>query len=209
MLSQARPFIFFFYRSDKISGKIRSITDFGVFVGLDGDIDGLVHLSDLSWVEIPEEAVRNYKKGDDLDAVILGIDAERERISLGVKQLLSDPILEYVEAHKDTAITATVKIVDIKQATLSLTADIEGVMKLADYTYDRVKDLRQELKDGQELQVKIMGIDPKTRQIQLSAKVLETKPDNTGSRAVGADSVTKTTLGDLLKEQMQHQKDRE
>lgn len=188
-------------QGDKVSGSIRSITDFGMFVGLDGEIDGLIHLSDISWTETPEEAVRNYKKGDELEAVILAIDPERERISLGVKQLESDPVSEYADTNKDTTLKGTVTEVDAKHVMLKLDEEMTGIMRIVDYSYDRVKDMRNELKDGEEVDVKIIGIDSKTRQLQLSHKVLEKRPDSTGSRAVG-DAPTKTTLGDLLKEQM-------
>jgi len=188
---------------ENIRGKIRSITDFGMFIGLEGDIDGLVHLSDISWNESGEEAVRKYKKGDEIDAIILAIDPERERISLGIKQLQSDPLSEYIETNKDVVIKAIVKSIDSKQAVLQLTDDLMGQMRLADYSYDRIKDLRNELKEGEEVEVKIIGTDLKTRQIQVSHKVLEKRPDSTGSRPVG-DTPTKTTLGDLLKEQMKN-----
>lgn len=191
----------------KISGKIRSTTDFGVFVGLDGEIDGLIHLSDLSWDESPEEAVRKYKKGDEVEAVILAIDAERERISLGIKQMNGDPLTEFVQANQDAVIDAVVKSIEAKQAILTLKDDINGLMKLADYSQDRIKDLRDELKVGETLQVKVLGFDSKTRQIQVSAKVLEKPADGSGSHTVGDDKPTKTTLGDLLKEQMGNKED--
>lgn len=193
---------------EKISGKIRSTTDFGVFVGLDGDIDGLIHLSDLSWDESPEEAVRKYKKGDEVEAVILAIDAERERISLGIKQMNGDPLTEFVQANQDAVIDAVVKSIEAKQAILTLKDDITGLMKLADYSQDRVKDLRDELKVGETLQVKVIGFDSKSRQIQVSAKVLEKPADGSGSHTVGDDKPTKTTLGDLLKEQMGNKEDK-
>lgn len=187
---------------ENLKGKIRSITDFGMFIGLEGEIDGLIHLSDISWSESGEEAVRKYKKGDEVEAVILAIDSERERISLGIKQLQSDPMSEYAETHKNDVLKATVKSVDAKQAILQLTEEVSGIMRLADYSYDRVKDLRNELKEGEELEVKILNVDAKSRTLQLSHKVLEKRSEG-GSRAVGSDAPTKTTLGDLLKEQMQ------
>jgi small subunit ribosomal protein S1 len=196
-------------KDEKIIGKIRSITDFGMFIGLDGEIDGLVHLSDISWKEAGESAIRKYKKGDEVEAIILAIDPERERISLGIKQLESDPMSEYIESQdKEAVIKAIVKEVDSKQATLQLTEGVEAVMRLADYTYDRIKDLREELQVGNEVEVKIINVDRKTRQIQVSHKVLEKRPDSSGSRAVG-EAPTKTTLGDLLKEQMQNKEDEE
>ncbi len=193
-------------KDERVKGKIRSITDFGMFIGLEGEIDGLVHLSDISWSEEGEEAVRKYKKGDEVEAIILAIDPERERISLGIKQLDSDPLSEFVEANKDTVLKAKVVSVDSKQAILQLNEELEGVMRIADYSYDRVKDLREELKDGEELEVKILNVDSKTRAIQVSHKVLEERPDDSGSRVVG-DTPTKTTLGDLLKEQMKTKSD--
>lgn len=189
-------------KDEKIRGKIRSITDFGMFIGLEGNIDGLVHLSDISWMQSGEEAIRQYKKCDQIEAVILGIDPERERISLGVKQLESDPMMEFLDTHdKSTVIQAKVKEVDSKQATLELADQIFGVMRLADYTYDRVKDLTEELNIGDEVAIKIINTDRKNRLIHVSHKVVEGRSDK-GSRTV-ADMPTKTTLGDLLKEQMQ------
>ncbi len=194
-------------KDEKAVGKIRSITDFGMFIGLEGDIDGLIHLSDLSWSESGEQAIRNYKKGDEVEAVILAIDPERERISLGIKQLESDPYMEFLEGHdKDAVIKGVVTEVDSKQATLQLAENVTGIMRLSDYTYDRVKDLEGELKVGSEVEVKIINVDRKSRQIHVSHKVLEKKPDSSGSRIVG-EAPTKTTLGDLLKEQMKDKKE--
>lgn len=194
-------------KDDKIKGKIRSITDFGMFIGLAGSIDGLVHVSDISWDQSGDEAVRKYKKGDEIEAIILAIDPERERISLGVKQLESDPLNEYLESiDKETTIKAKVKAVDSKQANMQLTDTVDGIMKIADYTYDRVKDLREELKVDEEIDVKIISVDKKTRQILVSHKVLEQRPKG-GTRNVG-DAPSKTTLGDLLKEQMDDDKEK-
>lgn len=189
-------------KDEKVTGKIRSITDFGMFVGLEGDIDGLVHMSDISWTDSGEEAVRQYKKGDEVEAVILAIDPERERISLGIKQLESDPFGEYLEGiDRDAVIKATVKEVDSKQAIVQLTDDMTAQLRIVDYSYDRVKDLRDELKVDDEVDVKIISVDTKTRQIQVSHKVLEKAPDENGTRTVG-NAPSKTTLGDLLKEKM-------
>ncbi len=192
---------------EKLSGKIRSITDFGVFIGLEGEIDGLVHLSDISWDESGEEAARHYKKGDEVEAIILAVDAERERISLGIKQLEGDPLTDYVQANQDTVIDAVVKSLEAKQATLDLTDEITGYMKLADYSQDRIKDLREELKIGERINVKLLGFDSKARQIQVSAKVLEKQSDGSGTHNVGDVKPTKTTLGDLLKEQMDNKEE--
>ncbi|WP_259412022.1 30S ribosomal protein S1 [Coxiella burnetii] len=189
-------------KDEKITGKVRSITDFGMFIGLEGDIDGLVHLSDISWTESGEEAIRNYKKGDEVQAVILGIDPERERISLGIKQLEGDPFMEFVESYdKDAVIQAKVKEVESKQAVLELADQVLGQMRLADYTYDRVKDLTQELNVGDEVAVKIVNVDRKNRLINVSHKAVEGRSEK-GTRTV-SDVPTKTTLGDLLKEKIQ------
>ncbi|KZZ14170.1 30S ribosomal protein S1, partial [Oleiphilus sp. HI0079] len=142
-----------FNKGDKISGKIKSITDFGIFIGLDGGIDGLVHLSDISWHEVGEEAVRNYKKGDEIETVILSVDPERERISLGVKQLDSDPFAEYVQANdKGTIVTGTVKSVDAKAAVVVLADDVEATLKASEMSQDRVEDLTTQLKEGDEVE---------------------------------------------------------
>lgn len=190
-------------KDEKVVGKIRSITDFGMFIGLEGEIDGLVHLSDISWSETGEQAIRKYKKGDEVQAIILAIDPERERISLGIKQLEADPMADYAEGQdKEAVLKAVVKEVESKQAIVTLPDGVEACMRIADYTYDRIKDLREELTVGTEVDVKIINVDRKTRQVQVSHKVLEKRPDSSGSRAVG--EATKTTLGDLLKEQMQN-----
>lgn len=189
---------------DKIKGAVCSITDFGLFIGLPGGIDGLVHLSDISWTEAGEQAVRAFQKGDEVEAVILAIDPERERISLGIKQLSNDPIESHLQGlDKDAVIKATVNEVAAKQAVLQLNAELTGILKIADYSYDRVKDLQEELKVGEEIDVKIINFDRKTHQVYVSHKVLETPPKGeTGTRTMG-DAPTKTTLGDLLKEKMQ------
>ncbi len=193
---------------EKISGKIRSITDFGMFIGLDGNIDGLVHLSDISWSEIGEEAVRHYKKGDEVEAIILAIDPERERISLGVKQLETNPLESYLSGlDKNAAIRGKVIQISPKQATIQLNDTVTGIMRVSDYTYDRVKSLEDELTMGEEIDVKVLSLDRKTHQLLVSHKVLEQKPDN--AEANQAEDQHKTTLGDLLKEQMAHKKDEE
>lgn len=193
-------------KDEKITSKIRSITDFGMFIGLEGDIDGLVHLSDISWSEMGEEAIRRYKKGDEVETVILSIDPERERVSLGIKQLEEDPVEEFLEKHdKDKIIQAKVREVESKQATLELADQVFGQMRLSDYTYDRIKDLTEELNVGDEITVKIVNMDRKNRFIQVSHKAVEGRADK-GSRMV-SDVPTKTTLGDLLKEQMQNKQE--
>jgi len=186
-------------KDEIVSGKIRSITDFGMFIGLDGDIDGLVHLSDISWNEAGEEAVRHFKKGDDVEAIILAIDAERERISLGIKQMQSNPVAEFIDAHSEHPIDVVIESVESKQAMVKLSDDMTGILRIADFSHDRIKDLRDEIKEGESIQVKVIGLDKKTQQIQVSAKALEARGDSS-RRSAGED--TKTTLGDLLKQQM-------
>jgi small subunit ribosomal protein S1 len=193
------------YQKDSIiEGKVRSITDFGMFIGLEGEIDGLVHLSDISWTEPGEEAVHAYKKGDQVKAIILAIDSERERISLGIKQIEKDPMETFAAGlDQEAVIDATVISVEQKMAVLSLGEERTGVMRIGDYSYDRVTDLRHEIKEGEEIDVKMIGYDRKTSQIMLSHKVLETPVGESGVRSVGAVEQTNTTLGDLLKEKMQ------
>lgn len=198
-----------YQKGDKVGGHIRSITDFGIFIGLEGGIDGLVHLSDISWTESGEKAVRDYNKGDELEAVILAIDAERERISLGVKQLEGDPLAEYLDQQdKDAVITAKVIEVDAKAATVELSEGVTAQLRLAEYSYDRgIKDLAEELKVGDEIDVKLLTVDRKSHQLQVSHKVLEQRPEDGGATRTVSEEPTKTTLGDLLKEQMQQKDD--
>lgn len=196
-----------FNKGDKISGKIKSITDFGIFIGLDGGIDGLVHLSDISWNDSGEEAVRAYKKGDELETVILSIDPERERISLGVKQLESDPFSEYVaENDKGTLIKGKVIAVDAKAATIEILPGVEGTLKASEISRDKVEDARNVLNEGDEVEAVITVVDRKNRTISLSVKA----KDNAEERAALKDQRTKvetevtgpTTIGDLIKAQM-------
>ncbi|KZX81704.1 30S ribosomal protein S1 [Oleiphilus sp. HI0009] len=198
-----------FNKGDKISGKIKSITDFGIFIGLDGGIDGLVHLSDISWQEQGEEAVRNYKKGDEIETVILSVDPERERISLGVKQLDSDPFAEYVQANdKGTIVTGTVKSVDAKAAVVELAADVEATLKASEMSQDRVEDLTTQLKEGDEVEAKIINVDRKNRVINLSVKSKDIDDEKQAMKEVREkqiESAGPTTIGDLIKEQMQNQ----
>lgn len=193
-----------FQVGEKVKGAVCSITDFGLFIGLKGGIDGLVHLSDISWSEAGEQAVRAYQKGDEVEAVILAIDPERERISLGIKQMSGDPMESYLQGlDKDAVIKATVNEVSAKQAVLQLSEGLTGILRIADYSYDRVKDLQEELTVGETVDVKVINADRKTHQVYVSHKVLETPPKGeTGTRSM-SDAPTKTTLGDLLKEQMQ------
>jgi small subunit ribosomal protein S1 len=195
-------------KGDKITGTIKSITDFGIFIGLDGSIDGLVHLSDISWHEPGEEAVRNFKKGDEIETVILAIDAERERISLGVKQLEQDPFSNYLAANpKGTIVTGEVIEVDAKGAVIKLVEGIEGYLRASEIARDRVEDARTHLKVGDEVEAKFIGVDRKNRTMNLSIKA---KDEHDEAEAIedytrGSDSGGATTLGDLLKEQMENQ----
>jgi small subunit ribosomal protein S1 len=194
-----------FNRGDRVSGTIKSITDFGVFIGLDGEIDGLVHLSDLSW-EIPgEEAVRNYKKGDDIEAVILSIDSERERISLGIKQMDKDPFSAYLAEHpKGTIVKGVVTEVDAKGAQIDLNG-VEGYLRASELSRDRVEDARMVLKAGDEVEGKFIGIDRKSRTISLSIKAKEAHEEAQAVQSYKTDSSSGTSLGDLLKEQISGQ----
>ncbi len=200
-----------FNKGDKISGKIKSITDFGIFIGLDGGIDGLVHLSDISWNDSGEEAVRNYKKGDELETVILSIDPERERISLGVKQLESDPFSEYVaENDKGTLITGKVISVDAKAAVIEIAPGVEGVLKASDISRDKVEDARNVLNEGDSVEAVITAVDRKNRGISLSVKAKDSAEDKAALKEqrakADAEMTGPTTIGDLIKEQL-NQKD--
>ena len=195
-------------KGDKISGKIKSITDFGIFIGLDGGIDGLVHLSDISWNESGEEAVRNFKKGEEVETVVLSIDAERERISLGIKQLTDDPFNQYVTANdKGSVVKGTVKEVDAKGAVVNLGEEIEGYLKASELSLEKVEDARQELQEGQEVEAKIINVDRKTRSISLSVKAKDLADEKEVVKAhrkseADASSSSATTIGDLIKAQM-------
>jgi small subunit ribosomal protein S1 len=189
-------------KGERIKGKIRSITDFGIFVGLEGDIDGLIHLSDISWNEPGDQAVRKYSKGEEVEAVILGIDPDRERISLSIRQLEADPVTEFMEGRdKNETFAATVTAVESKRATVQLADQVFGQLRISEYSYHRVEDLREELKEGDQIDVKVINVDRKNRQMQVSHKATQAKPSTKSS--LGVES-TKTTLGDLLKEQMKH-----
>lgn len=193
-----------FNKGDKISGTIKSITDFGIFIGLDGGIDGLVHLSDISWNEVGEEAVRRFKKGDELDTVILSVDPERERISLGIKQLESDPFSEYVQENdKGAIVKGIVKEVDAKGAIITLANDIEATLKASEISRDRVEDARNVLKEGQEVEAKIISVDRKSRVIQLSIKSkdeVEEKEAIQSLKAAPEAEKGETTMASLLRE---------
>jgi len=198
-----------FSKNDKISGVIKSITDFGIFIGLEGNIDGLVHLSDISWQEAGEEAVRKFKKGDMLDTVILSIDPERERISLGIKQLEADPFSNYVATYdKGAIVNGVVKEVDAKAAVLTLADDVEGTLKASEISRDKVEDARNAVKVGETIEVKIISVDRKNRLISLSVKskdVDDEKEAVKAHRASESEVAPATTIGDLIKQQMQNQ----
>ena len=194
-----------FNRGDKVSGQIKSITDFGVFIGLAGNIDGLVHLSDLSWDVPGEEAVRNYQKGQQVEAMVLSIDPERERISLGIKQLAQDPFSAYIADNpKGTVVKGTVKEVDARGAVIDLGNGIEGQLRSSDLSRDRVEDARTVLKVGQEIEARFTGVDRKTRTIALSikAKEMHEEAEAVSSYRSEQSSSSGTSLGDLLKEQI-------
>jgi small subunit ribosomal protein S1 len=193
-----------FNRGDKVSGQIKSITDFGVFIGLAGNIDGLVHLSDLSWDVAGEEAVRNYQKGQQVEAMVLSIDPERERISLGIKQLAQDPFSEYIATNpKGTVVKGVVKEVDARAAIIDLGNGIEGQLRASDLSRDRVEDARTVLKVGQEIEARFTGVDRKTRTIALSIKAKEIHEENEAVSNYRSEQPSSgTSLGDLLKEQI-------
>ena len=196
-----------FNKGDKISGSIKSITDFGIFIGLDGGIDGLVHLSDISWNEAGEEAVRRFKKGDEIETVILSVDPERERISLGVKQLEDDPFSNFVSLNeKGSIITGTVKEVDAKGAVITLGDDIEGTLKASEISRDRIEDARNVLNVGDEVEAKIIGVDRKSRVISLSIKAKDVEDEKEAMQDLRKQEMLAagpTTIGDLIKQQME------
>ncbi len=196
-------------KGDKVKGQIKSITDFGIFIGLEGGIDGLVHLSDLSWSVPGEEAVRNYKKGDELEAVVLAIDVERERISLGVKQMDGDLFNGYIATHdKGSVVNGVVKAIDAKGATITLDGDVEGFLKASEVSADRVEDIRNHLKEGDAVKAVIINVDRKNRGINLSIKALDKADEavvmqKSAPPAVDNTSTAGTTnLGALLKAKM-------
>ena len=191
-------------KGDKVSGQIKSITDFGIFIGLPGNIDGLVHLSDLSWSAAGEEAVRNFKKGDEIEAMVLAIDVERERISLGIKQMEGDPFTNFIATHdKNSVVKGTVKSVDARGAVVQLSDEVEGYLRASEATRERVEDLRTLMKEGDLLDAMIINVDRKSRSINLSIKAkdqaeqheaMQTLRSETSSAASGT-----TNLGALLK----------
>lgn len=195
-------------KGDRVKGQIKSIMDFGLFIGLPGGIDGLVHLSDLSWKETGEEAVRNFKKGDELEAVVLGIDVERERISLGVKQITGDPFSNFASTHEKGAIvTGKVKSVDAKGAIIDLGDEAEGYLRASEISPDRVEDARNVLKEGDEVTAAITNIDRKTRSIQLSIRAKDQAETRQAMASMNNDATSGTTnLGALLRDKLNQTK---
>jgi len=190
-------------KGDRVSGKIKSITDFGVFVGLEGGIDGLVHLTDLSWNEPGEQAVRRYRKGDDVEAVILAIDPDRERISLGVKQLAEDPWSDFVNVNaKGAVVKGVVKEVDAKGAVIELADQVTGYLRASDLSRDRVEDARTVLNLGDEVEAKLVGVDRKSRSLTLSLKAREIEEEQDAMANLNREVAQAPTLGDLIKEKM-------
>ncbi|MFP3752993.1 30S ribosomal protein S1 [Cupriavidus sp. SIMBA_020] len=189
-------------KGDKLTGQIKSITDFGVFIGLPGGIDGLVHLSDLSWQETGEEAVRKYKKGDEVEAVVLGIDVDKERISLGIKQLSGDPFNNFISANdKGSLVNGVIKAVDAKGAVVQLADDVEGYLRASEISADRVEDARNVLKEGEQITALVVNVDRKSRNINLSIKAKDNVEQQEAMQKFAADTGTAgtTNLGALLK----------
>jgi small subunit ribosomal protein S1 len=194
-------------KGDKVAGQIKSITDFGIFVGLPGTIDGLVHLSDLSWSQTGEEAVRKFKKGDEVEAMVLAIDADKERISLGVKQLDGDPFSNFTASFdKGAVVKGVVKAIDAKGATIALDSDIEGYLRASEVSRDRVEDIRTHLKEGDEVEAMIISVDRKNRGISLSIKAKDASEASDAMQKMATDhssaSAGTTNLGALLKAKM-------
>ncbi len=192
-------------KGDKVSGNIKSITDFGIFIGLEGGIDGLVHMSDISWSDSAEDVVHNFKKGDEVEAVILAIDPERERISLGIKQMEQDPISDFMSANpKGSIINGTVGEVDAKGAIIKLGDEVEGYLRASEISQDRIEDARSVLKEGEAIEAKFIGIDRKNRTINLSIKAKDSDDEHEAIQDYKRSAPINPTLGDLLKEQMEN-----
>ena len=193
-------------KGEKVSGQIKSITDFGIFIGLPGNIDGLVHLSDLSWNQSGEEAIAGYKRGDEVEAVVLSIDVEKERISLGIKQLEGDPFTIYVAEHdKNSIVKGKVKTIDPKGAVIGLSEDVDGYLRASEITRDKVEDIRTLLKEGDEVEAMIINVDRKNRNINLSIKAKEQQEESSALQMVSAittASTGTTNLGALFKAKM-------
>jgi small subunit ribosomal protein S1 len=193
-----------FKKGDRVKGQIKSITDFGVFVGLTGGIDGLVHLSDLSWSQAGEEAVKNFKKADEVETVVLSIDVERERISLGIKQLEGDPFTNFIAGHeKNSVVTGTVKSVDAKGAVIQITPETEGYLRASEFSRDRVEDLSKLLKEGDAVTAMVINVDRKNRSINLSVKAKDLAEETDAMKQIRSESAASaagsTNLGALLR----------
>jgi len=195
-------------KGDRLTGTIKSITDFGVFIGLDGSIDGLVHLSDISWNTSGEDAIRNYKRGDEVETVILGIDSERERISLGIKQLEQDPFQNYMATiDRGALVNGTIKQVDAKGAVVTLGDNVEGYIRASEIQRDRVEDARMLLKEGDTIEAKFIGVDKKNKIINLSVKAKDHDEETAAIKDFTKHAPAgKPTLGDIFKEQMEEKK---
>jgi len=193
-------------KGDHVTGTIKSITDFGIFIGLEGGIDGLVHLSDISWNETGEEAIRKYSKGDEIETVVLSVDAERERISLGIKQLERDPFTSYVAEHgKGDIVNGVVGEVDPKGAVIQLAEGVEGYLKASEISLDKkIDDARHEIKEDEELEVKIVNVDRKKRSINLSIKAKESDEEAAAVQDYAPDESSGAKLGDILKEHLEN-----
>ncbi|MDO9239630.1 MAG: S1 RNA-binding domain-containing protein, partial [Methylicorpusculum sp.] len=188
-------------KGDKITGKIKSITDFGIFIGLDGGIDGLVHMSDISWTDDTEAAARDYKKGDDVETVILAVDAERERISLGIKQLEQDPFQNFLASNeKGSLVLGTIKEVDAKGAVIMLADNVEGYLRASEIQRDRVEDARTFLKEGEKIEAKFIGIDKKSKTISLSIKAKDQDEESEAIKDYTQQAAGTPTLGDIFKQ---------
>jgi small subunit ribosomal protein S1 len=196
-------------KGDKVTGQIKSITDFGIFIGLAGGIDGLVHLSDLSWAMPGEEAVRNYKKGDETEAVVLAIDVERERISLGIKQLDGDPFTAFIATHdKNSLVKGVVRSVDARGAVVALDGDVEGYLRASEFSRERIEDLRTHVKEGDQLEALIINLDRKGRSINLSIRARDQVEQQEAMQKLATESSSSagtTNLGALLKAKLDNQ----
>jgi small subunit ribosomal protein S1 len=196
-------------KGDKVTGAIKSITDFGIFIGLPGGIDGLVHLSDLSWSATGEEAKQNYKKGDEVEALVLSIDVEKERISLGIKQMDGDPFTNFVATHdKNSIVQGTVKSVDPRGAVVDLGNDVEGYLRASEFSRERIEDLRTLLKEGDTVETLIVNVDRKTRSLSLSIKAKDQVEQNEAMQKLASNSNASsgtTNLGALLKAKLNQQ----
>ena len=190
-------------KGDRVSGNIKSITDFGIFIGLEGNIDGLVHLSDISWMDTGAEIVRNYKKGDEIEAVVLAVDPERERISLGLKQLEQDPFATYMASHpKGSMVNGTVRAVDAKGVTVELADGVEGYLRASEIAKERVDDASKHFSEGDDIEAKFTGLDRRNRVLSLSIRAKEEAELQEALEEYQSATAGTTSLGDLLKEQM-------